>query len=420
MPTYTDTGIQPYSLADYVDRLVAVFRQVLGDDMSVAPSSPQMQIIGALALALAESDEAVVRTAAGLNLHQASGRQLDDWGTILGLTRRAATHSTVVLTLSGVAGTGVPAGSRVRNAAGAVFATDTTAIISAGGSVDVPASATALGAIHAPAGSLTQLQDVIAGWLGATNAQDADVGLPAESDAEYRRRYLAQTSLAARDSLEAIRSRLLTVPGVRAAVVRDNPTASPLLLRDLRTAGHRFGFDRAGVGFDQHPFARASIAIPAWSILAIVQGGDDTAIATAIAQSKPVGIPTTGAQRIPAATPGRDAISFTRATLERVLVSITTTITAGFPADGIAQIQQRVADWSVGAWVSRPGDFDTTGLSIGESIPVARLYTPANSVPGHIITSLAVTDAAGDPLPVPPLPYILYTILPADVAVAVI
>jgi len=391
MPLISSAGIIPLSLADYVTALTNAFRISLGADMSTTPEAPQTQIIGALALEMARIDEAIIHTAAGLNLLQATARQLDDWGALLDLPRLPGTHSTVVLTLSGTPGTIVPYGVRVRNAAGAVFRTLQSVIILPSGTVDANAQSVEPGEVHADAGSLTTQLDVAAGWTGVSNALAAVPGRGQESNAAYRRRLANLTGVHARDSADAIRARVLTVDGVTAAIVRDNPTAAAVTVQ--------------------------GISIPARAVLAVVQGGTDRAVAEAIAQTKPVGIPSAGTTSVTGVEPGGNEISFTRVRPVRILVAITTAASAAFPPDGISRIQQRVEDWAVGQWSSGAGDFDTSGLEVGEGINVVRLYSPVNSVPGHTVSALAVTDAMGSALPSDTPLDALYTIAAADVAV---
>jgi len=100
-------------------------------------------------------------------------------------------------------------------------------------------------------------------------------------------------------------------------------------------------------------------------------------------------------------------------------VAVTISVGAAFPPDGISQIQRRVADWSIGAWSSGEGDLDLSGLAIGEGVVEARLYSPINSVPGHEVTALTVTDASNMSLPATTPLTTLYTIDEADVSVTV-
>jgi len=384
MPTFTPQGLVPQTLAEYVDDLTGVFRSVLGADMSTAPESPQMQIIGALAVRFARQDEAVIAAGAGMSLYEASGSQLDKWGTLLGMARGAGSRSTVRLTLTGAPNVIVPSGSRVESDTGAIFSTDAAATIPASGSVDVDASAEEIGAVVAGAGTITTLVDVVAGWDSVTNAAAAAAGVERETDATYRLRYTARSSAHARDGLSAIRARLLSV--ARRAVVRDNPTSAAVTVQ--------------------------GVSLPARAVLSVVQGGSDADVAAAIRATKPVGIPTAGTTTV-------GGISFSRAVPTRARVAVTISVGAAFPPDGISQIQRRVADWSIAAWSSGVGDFDLSGLAIGEGVVEARLYSPINSVPGHEVTALTVTDASNMPLPATTPLTTLYTIEEADVSVTV-
>jgi len=393
MPTFSAHGFTPRSLADFVDDLTADFRSVLGADMSTAPESVQMQIIGALALRYARADEEAISVGAGMSLYESSGSQIDDWGTLLGMARRAGTRSTVRLTLTGAPNVIVPEGSRVQSNTGVIFATDSAVTIPVGRSIEVDASAVEVGAVVAGAGTITTLVDVIAGWDGVTNVAPAVAGEERETDAAYRLRYTARSSAHARDGLSAIRARLLSVDGVQRVVVRDNSTSSAVNVQ--------------------------GVSIPAHAVLSIVQGGADSDVAEAIAQTKPVGIPTTGTETVSNVQPGGGDIMFSRAVPTRVLVAVTISVGPMFPPDGINRIQQRVAEWGVGEWSSGIGDFDLSGLAIGEGVVEARLYSPINSVPGHEVTALAVTDASSNALPaVTPLAT-LYTIDAADVTVTI-
>lgn len=394
MPTYSHAGLAPTSLPEYVGQLTTAFRNVLGDDMSTEAEAPQTQLIGALALELARIDEAVIYAASGMSLWQATGRQLDDWGTLLAFTRLPATHSTVVLTLAGTPGAIIPANSRVRNNEGAIFATDQDVVVLPTGFVNANATAVDAGPVHAAAGSLTTLLDVVAGWSGASNPQAAVAGQSVESDVDYRRRYTATTSVHARDSRDAIRSRLLNTAGVTHALVRDNPTDAAVTVQ--------------------------GVSIPARAVLAVVLGGTDAAVAEAISRVKPVGIPTAGTTTETNVPPNGNSISFTRVNETPVRVAIGIHAESGFPSDGISQIQQRVADWSIGEWSSGPGDFHTTGVEVGQGISTFHVSVPAGSVPGVIVDTVVLVDVAmGNPLPAATPLTTLYTIDPANVTVAI-
>ena len=87
MARVTAEGIEPTTLQGYIDALEAAFRTALGADLDLAPETPQSQLIGVLALTLAEADEALVAVGNGMARSRALGAQLDDLGSLLGIPR---------------------------------------------------------------------------------------------------------------------------------------------------------------------------------------------------------------------------------------------------------------------------------------------------------------------------------------------
>ena len=87
MARVTAEGIEPTTLQGYIDALEAAFRSALGSDLDLAPETPQSQLIGVLALTLAEADEALVAVGNGMARSRAIGVQLDDLGSLLGVQR---------------------------------------------------------------------------------------------------------------------------------------------------------------------------------------------------------------------------------------------------------------------------------------------------------------------------------------------
>ena len=190
------TGITPVDLAGYRRLFEQKFRDAFGADLSFDEETPQAQWIGIASLVAAELDEVLVAEANGLNRATAAGFQLDDLGSMLGLTRFAPTRSTAVVSLTGVASTVVPAGSRIRGTNAEEFQTTAQATIAAGGT-DVNVEAIEYGPIPAEVGTLTEIVTPVAGWTGVTNPAAAVVGRYAESDTAYR--CLLYTSPSPRD-----------------------------------------------------------------------------------------------------------------------------------------------------------------------------------------------------------------------------
>ena len=114
MAVVNEQGITPKDLAGYKALLETRFKSEFGATLSVDPETPIGQIISVFSLAFSEGDEALVATANGMSVSHASGIQQNDLYSLLHIYRVGATFTTVVATLSGVAGTVVPAGSRAK------------------------------------------------------------------------------------------------------------------------------------------------------------------------------------------------------------------------------------------------------------------------------------------------------------------
>ena len=368
MAVVDQAGISPTDLAGYVERLEALLRDALGADLDLAPETPQGQLAGLFGLLLAEIDEGLVNVANGMSHHTAAGSQLDDWGSLLGIPRITGERSTVTATLSGAAGTVVPAGSRVETTQGAIFRVDTDVVIGTSDSVDALMRSAEAGPIVAEAGTLTRLVDIFSGWTGVTNAEDAALGRADESDADYRARYRSTVAHRSGSGLEAIRARVLQVDGVTRAAVHDNATAAAVTLQD--------------------------VTIPARSLIVIAEGGADADIGQAIRDTKPAGIPSTGTQSV---TVEGVAHRFERVEVLAVRLDLIIAIDIEtFPADGPDEIPRRVVAWAEGLWSSGAGDFDLGGLDIGESLDERRVLSPISSVPGHRVTYFRATIKSDD------------------------
>ena len=123
----------------------------------------------------------------------ANGTQLAVLGSNLDVERLEATRSRVTATLTGVAGTGVAAGSRAQTTAGAAFETLDAVVLSPSG-VEVDMQAVEEGPVEAAAGTLTEIQTVINGWETITNASAAVVGRARQKDVDYRETYEVRTA----------------------------------------------------------------------------------------------------------------------------------------------------------------------------------------------------------------------------------
>ena len=199
-----------------------------GSDLVLSEQLPQSQWSGILALALTEILEGVVRTAIyGSSVDHAPSTWLDQLGSLAGHRSRVqATRSRVTATLTGVAGTGIPSGSRARTPAGALFESVAAAVALSPSGVDVEFLAILEGPIEAAAGELTEIVSVIAGWETVTNAEAAALGRARQTDAEYREAFLARTARVSVGSMSALEGALAEALAGKARVLENATTAA--------------------------------------------------------------------------------------------------------------------------------------------------------------------------------------------------
>lgn len=195
----------------------------------------------------------------------------------------------------------------------------------------VACQAVDVGAIQAPARTLTVIDTPVSGLDRVINYNDAAVGTETETDVELRRRRAESLQVAGAATLNAIFSRIRNLDGVIGVSVYENDS-------DVTDGSGR----------------------PPHSFEVIVQGGDDQVIADEIFDAKAVGIKTYGNQSETVTdTQGiTHTINFSRPTSIPIFIELDLTVNSEFPVDGIAQVKA--------AMVSR----GTTTFNVGDDVVV--------------------------------------------------
>ena len=236
MALVTPQGVTGRSLVEYVTILGERFQASFGDDLDLSPETPQGQLIGILALALAEQDESIVQLGNAMSLDHASGNQLDDLGSLLDVNRVAASRSRVTATLTGTTGTGIPAGTLAATTGGDQFET-LTAVVLADDPITVEMQATKDGPVQAKAGTLVTRVTLISGWATVTNAADAVLGVDKETDAVYRARFTARTANSAMGPVAALSAAIAEAQASK-WLVEENNTAETVTKQNFRIYSH--------------------------------------------------------------------------------------------------------------------------------------------------------------------------------------
>lgn len=170
----------------------------------------------------------------------ATGVQLDDLGTIVGVGRNKATASTVTVTITGTAGEIVLAGFTVEGGGSdgrARWTLGADATIAGGGTVDAVFTCTETGATTADPGDVDAIVTPRAGVTSVTNAAAAVVGNAIETDAAYRARRQASLASTEGPSPASLRAQLLDLDYMEGAFIIDNDDTAPLTVGALTVPG---------------------------------------------------------------------------------------------------------------------------------------------------------------------------------------
>ena len=263
-PYIDGTGYHYPTYNDIRDDMMDRFRQIYGQDIYLGNDSQDYQIISVFALKIYDTFQAVELDYNNRSPKTAIGTALDALVKINGLTRKKASYSTVQVTLTGDAGTQV-VGGIVRDSNDVQWALPYRIDIGSSGTVTVTATCKKIGAVGAPAGSVTGIVTPTKGWISVTNNEQAVLGQPIETDAQLRARQTISVANPSQAVIESTKGAIAAVSGVTRYSVLENDTN----ITD-------------------------SYGIPGHSISAIVEGGADEEIAKAIYLRKSPGCGTYG------------------------------------------------------------------------------------------------------------------------------
>jgi len=295
IPVINNAGISGPAYNDILTALTQIFQSIYGNDIIVTPDSQDGQWLAVLALGYFDYGQLLIAVFNSMSPQFAQGAQLSSLVKINGLARLIPSNSTAVVTIVGQAGS-VITGGVAQDQAGNLWDLPPTVTIPGGGSISVTVTAEQVGAIVAPANTITNIFTPTLGWQSVTNPAAAVVGSPVEADAVLRQRQSISTGQPAQTPVQAIIAAVANLPGVGRARIYENPTN-----------------------------ATDSNGIPAHSISVVVQGGNLTQIAQTIEQKKSPGTGTFGTTIIVVNDPGglSVAINFYQLTFVQIWVNIT-------------------------------------------------------------------------------------------------
>ncbi len=305
----TQAGFSQPTVQDKVNSINASLLANIDGGLDLDADQPFGQIVGTFANDIVSVWEILGTLYNALNPNAAEGNNLVNACALSGTRPQVATFSTVTATLSLNATTTVNAGAvvAVNNQPGNTWVlTATVTSTTSGGYPGVFRSSVA-GPFVALAGTLTVINTPTVGWTGVTNAADAVPGLAADTDTTLRQKRILELAGQGSGDVDAIRAKLLELPGMINAFV----------------------FENVNLGTD-------ATGLPGKAIRAVIWDGigddvADTLIAQTIWDQKPSGIQTFGALSATATDSqgNPQTIFFDRAIQKPLFVTLTTTPDVG-------------------------------------------------------------------------------------------
>ncbi len=366
----SSTGFQLATLADILTAIETDELATIDPTLDTSPDQPLGQINGIMAKKVAEAWELLQTAFGAFDDTKAEGRLLDALCALTGTSRILPSKGSVSVNCTLTIGTVLPPTTTIAldtdpTNRWVIAATYTAA---AGGVQPVTFRAENTGAIAAAAGHLTSIVTPIAGWTAATNPLDATQGTALESDTALRLRRRAELAANGACTLPALRSGLLKVAGVQAAVVIENATDAV-----------------DGSGRPAHSFEAVI-----WD--GVAPAATDAAVRAAVWADKPAGIEAYGSN--PGTLVDDQGVTryvpFSRAVQDPITVALTVqTDPTKFPVGGGATIAAAIlaCGGGNGIWY---------GMG-GEIVRLAIMAIALSAVPGVIdVTACAINGSAAN------------------------
>lgn len=320
-----------------LEQLKAEYRTIYGEDVYLEADSQDGQWIAVMALAMFDTMQVAAAVYNSFSPLTAQSDALTRNVKINGIRRLSPSFSTADLRIIGQAGSIITNG-QAEDTLGQKWNLPASVTIPVGGEITVTATAAQVGAISAAANTITKIATPTIGWQSVTNLAAATEGDPVESDAQLRRRQTNSTMIPSQTVMEGIIGAVASLEGVSRYRGYENDTATT-----------------------------NADGIPAHSISIVVEGGDTTQIANAIANKKPAGTGTYGTTSVTVYDQYNvpNVIKFYRPTVATIGVEVSLTARAGYLSTTAALIQAAVANY-------------IEGLEIGDDVFITKLFVPAN------------------------------------------
>lgn len=220
---FTQAGLVVPAESDVLAGVQSDMNAAFGGGLNSALETPQGQLASSQTAVIGDKNNEFVYFTNQVDPQYADGRFQDAIGRIYFLTRKPATSTAVTVTLTGLAGTVVPAGTLAQDTSGNTYICTGDATIASTGTVTAEFQNIDTGPIPCAAGTLTTVYQAIPGWDAITNDADGIMGSVVESRADFEYRRKNSVALNATGTPESIYATVYDLENVLDVYVIDNP-----------------------------------------------------------------------------------------------------------------------------------------------------------------------------------------------------
>ena len=317
-PYIDETGMHIPTYSDIRDDLISSMKEIFGSDIYIDEDSQDYQQISIFAKKIFDTNALALLTYNNRTVNTAIGVGLDNLCALAGIVRKPATYSTVQLVITGTPSTVINKGKVSDQDDVHIWNLPDSVVIPDDGTITVEATCNEAGDITVAPNTITKIVTPVFGWSSVVNNFTGSGGTNQESDAELRSRYALATSSPSETVFESIIASVSAVEGVKRIKAYENDTGTT---NDL---GH-----------------------PPHSITLVVEGGDDTDVATEIYFKKTPGCYTNGTTSVDIVSLSGNTtkISFYRPTYKTVYVKVSLKKLASYNDEYANDIKKAIVDY---------------------------------------------------------------------------
>lgn len=331
-----------------------------GGGLNPALETPQGQLATSQAAIIGDKNSEFAYYVNQVDPQYAEGKFQDAIARIYFLTRKVATPTTVIATLTGIAGTIVPALTLAQDTSNNTYVLTGDARIGLSGTVNATFQNVETGPIPCAAETLTQVYQAVPGWDAISNAADGILGSDVESRADFEYRRQNSVAINGLGTLGAIYANVFALSDVLDVYVIDNPTGATV-----------------NVGATNYPIIEHSVYVA-------VIGGNDDDVARAIWDKKDLGCDYNGNTTVTVVDESGYSypqptyeVKFNRPTTLPILFDVTIVDDPTLPSNIIQLVKDAI--------IARFNGVDgTTRERIGSTIYASRYYGAVSVVAANV------------------------------------